>query len=94
VTSFCQTYDQVSGVCYTCQTSYVFQDGVCIFPSFGVDSYCLKYANSYCIECVSGYYLKNYLCSLIDPHCVAFDFNINQCLSCSSGVPIFDICQW
>lgn len=59
----------------------------------GVDTNCILYEGVYCKTCKGGYYLKDYVCKLIDGRCVNFNFDVNQCLECSSGVALFDVCQ-
>ena len=93
VSSNCGSYEPLTGKCLTCKETYILVGGSCIFPAMGQDSFCYKYQGVYCSKCVDGYYLKDYRCRLIDPKCLNFDFSIKQCLECSQGVPLFDLCQ-
>lgn len=59
----------------------------------GFDYHCENYSGVYCSKCSAGFYLKDYICRTIDIRCLNFNFDINQCVQCSSGVPSFDICS-
>lgn len=72
VSSYCSTYNPSNGECFTCKTGYIFSGTTCIFPALGLDPFCLSYTGVYCSSCIVGYYLKNYLCSSIDPLCLNF----------------------
>jgi hypothetical protein len=94
VSSYCQTYNPSTGDCLTCKDGYIFETNTCVYPAMGLDPKCTSYSGVYCSVCNTGYYLKNYVCTPIDPRCLDFNSDINQCLQCSSGNPVFDICQW
>lgn len=72
VSSYCSTYNPSNGECLTCKTGYISSGTTCIFPALGIDPFCLSYTGVYCSSCQAGYYLKNYLCSPIDPLCLNF----------------------
>lgn len=93
VSTYCQTYNPTDGSCYTCKPNLIFENGNCISPALGFDPKCKTYSGVYCSTCIKGYYLKDYVCTIIDPKCVNFSYDVNQCLQCSSGVPYFDVCQ-
>ena len=51
-----------------------------MFPAMGFDANCMGYDTSaFCKSCNPGYYLLNYLCAKIDPYCVDFDEEENEC---------------
>ena len=83
--TLCATYDPNSGACWSCLSSYVFQNGTCILPSLGIDPFCQYYTNSFCSQCVPGYALVSYVCNMIDVSCTQFDNVQNVCKTCSGG---------
>lgn len=92
ISPYCETYNATNGQCLTCKDQYVFSEGACVFPAMGVDPNCIKYEGVYCKNCKAGYYLKDYICMPIDSRCINFNFDVKQCLQCSVGKPLFDMC--
>lgn len=86
VSILCGNYDQNTGSCLSCISGYFLQGGSCVFPSMGFDANCIIYdASAYCNACKPGYYLYNYICTLIDPSCYNFDAIQGICLACGNG---------
>ena len=61
----------------------------------GPDDNCISYMGTYCSSCEDGFYLKNLVCTLIDPNCNVFDKNQGTCVSCINGLsPSGSKCVW
>ena len=96
VSILCRDYDQNTGNCLSCIQGYFLQIGQCVYPASGFDQNCITYdVSAFCSSCKPGYYLLNYICTLIDPYCVAFDQASQICNQCGGGkVPNGSKCKW
>lgn len=62
VSILCANYVMLTGVCISCTSGNVLQNGVCFTPALGVDPNCALYNGVYCSSCVNGYQLVSFVC--------------------------------
>lgn len=79
VSILCLQFDFGAKRCLSCQLGTILQDGDCLMPSLGVDVNCLRYTNSYCSSCASGYFIENFVCTKVDAACKKFNSTSNLC---------------
>ena len=62
LSQWCDVYEMLGGKCNKCKLGAIMQDGLCVKPVLGIDPYCSKYNGAFCVECMEGYKLDNYIC--------------------------------
>lgn len=86
LTKSCQSYDQQTGSCTSCAFTSRLIDGNCVSSPISSDVNCVSADNSgQCLTCVTNYYPKNGVCTLVNSLCVDFNYNQRVCAACQDG---------